>query len=87
MVHCAAIDCTNSSSKKNDENISFFKLPKDSRKNIWIAKLKRENLPKDENVYVCHLHFEEASFKRDLKVSFSFQFQLINTWRVITHVQ
>jgi len=48
MVHCAAIDCTNSSSKKNDENISFFKLPKDSRRKIWIVKLKRENLPKDE---------------------------------------
>ena len=70
MVHCAAIDCTNSSSKKNDENISFFKLPKDIRKKIWIAKLKRQNLPKDENVYVCHLHFEEACFKRDLKVLF-----------------
>lgn len=59
MVHCAAIDCTNSSSKKKDENISFFKLPKDSRRKIWIAKLKRENLPRDEHVH-C--------FKRDLKV-------------------
>ena len=32
MVHCAAIDCTNSFSKKNDENLSFFKLPKYNRK-------------------------------------------------------
>ena len=52
MVHCAAIDCTNSSSnKKNDESISFFKLPKDpERKKLWISKLKSENLPKEENV-------------------------------------
>jgi len=35
MVHCAAIDCTISSS----ENVSFFKLPKDSRRKIWIAKI------------------------------------------------
>ena len=29
MVHCAAINCTNNSSKKSDNTFSFFKLPKD----------------------------------------------------------
>ena len=53
MVHCAAIDCANSSSKNNDESISFFKLPKNpERKKSWISKLKSENLPKEENIYV-----------------------------------
>ena len=69
MVHCAAIDCSNSSSKKNDESISFYKLPKDlNLKKIWITKLKRENLPKEKNIYVCHHHFEQCYFKRDLQV-------------------
>ena len=48
MFHCAAINCTNSSSKKSDNTFSFFKLPKDpNRRKVWIAKLKRANLPKD----------------------------------------
>ena len=29
MVHCAVIDCTNSSIKKNNDSISVFKLPND----------------------------------------------------------
>ena len=74
MVHCAAIDCTNCSSKKNDESISFFKLPKDpERKKLWISKLKRENLPKEENIYVCHFHFDSSCSKRDFRVSSIFQ--------------
>ena len=74
MVHCAAIDCTNSSGKKNDESISFFKLPKDpERKKLEISKLKCENLPKEENIYVCHFHFDSSCFKRDFRVSSIFQ--------------
>ena len=73
MVHCAAIDCTNSSSKRKDESISFFKLPKDpERKKLWISKLKRENLPKEENIYVCHFHFDATYFKRDFRVKGTF---------------
>ena len=53
MVHFAAIDCTNSSSKKNGESIGFFKFAKDpERKKLRISKLKRKNLPKKENIYV-----------------------------------
>ena len=73
MVHCAAINCTNSSSKKSDSTFSFFKLPKDpNRVKVWLAKLKRANLPKDGNLHVCHEYFEENCFQRDLRVSYIF---------------
>ena len=45
MVHYAAISYTNSLSKKSDNTFNFFKLLKDpSRRKVWIAKLKRDNL-------------------------------------------
>ena len=70
MVHCAAINCTNSSSKKSDNTFSFFKIPKDpNRRKVCIAKLKRANLSKDENLHVHHEHFEE---NWDLRVSYIF---------------
>ena len=69
MVHCAAGDYPNSSSKQNDDRLSFFKLPRDpNRKKTWISKLKRKHLPKEENVIVFHHHFEESCFQRDLRV-------------------
>ena len=41
MVYCAAINCTNSSSKKSDNNFSFFKVPQDSnRRKASIATIK-----------------------------------------------
>ena len=73
MVHCSAINCTNSSSKKSDNPFSFFKLPKDAnRRKVWIAKLKRANLPKDEHLRFCHGHFKKNFFQRDLRVSYIF---------------
>ena len=69
MVHCAALVCTKSTSKKNEESIIFFKLPKDAKlKKMGISKLKRDNLPKEENIHVCHFHFDDSCFKRDLRV-------------------
>ena len=69
MVHCAAIDCTNNSSKQNGDRLSFFKFPRDpNRKKIWISKLKRKHLLKEENVFVCHHHFEDSCFQSDLRV-------------------
>ena len=74
MVHFVAIDCTNSSSKKNGESIGFFKFAKDpERKKLRISKLKRKNLPKKENIYVCHFQFDSNCFKRDFRVSGIFQ--------------
>ena len=59
--------------KKDDESISFFKLPKDPEWKKWISKLKCNNLPKEENIYVCHFHFDISCFKRDFRVSSIFQ--------------
>ena len=73
MIHCAAINCTNSSSKKSDNTFCFFKLPKSpNRRKVQVANLKRAILPKDENLRVCHEHFEENCFQRDLRVSYIF---------------
>ena len=70
MVYCAAVGCSNRTYRqKTDEKISFFGLPSDENlRKRWISNLKRENLPKLENVHVCQFHFDDSSFKRDLKV-------------------
>ena len=79
LAQYAAINRTKGSSKKSINTFSFFKLPKDpNRRNVWIAKLKRAHLPKDENLNVCHEHFEEKCFQRDLRVSYIF---LIDCWQ------
>ena len=59
MVHCVDVDCVNNT-RGGNKNISFYRLPRDNR--------KRENLPNQENIRLCHLHFEDSCFKRDLKV-------------------
>lgn len=71
MVYCSAVGCQNNSSKKKEQQqeISFYRLPHDvNLKKEWINNLKRANLPKEETVRVCHIHFEENCFERDLKV-------------------
>ena len=67
MVYRAAIDYTNSSSEKNDESISLFKLASDPEKQkLWISKLKHEKLPKEENIHVCHFHLIVAALREIL---------------------
>ena len=73
MVYCSAVDCTSNTSGgkdgKKDCSISFFRLPRDEKlKKVWLNNLKRENQPREENIRLCSLHFEEDSFERDLKV-------------------
>ena len=70
MVYCVAVGCVSNTNNRNTKgNISFYRLPKEVKiKNDWIAKIKRENLPKEENVRLCHLHFEDHCFERDLQV-------------------
>ena len=70
MPWCVVVGCNNNTFKKNrDKDVSFFRIPKDgSLKRRWVQNIKRENLPKDPKI--CHLHFEESYFKRDLQVSF-----------------
>jgi hypothetical protein len=68
MGWCMVVNCSNNTFSKNREkNISFFRLPHDvNLKKKWLANIKRENLPKDPKI--CHQHFEESCFGRDLKV-------------------
>ena len=66
MVHYVAVDCVNNT-RGGNKNISFYRLPRDnSLKKIWIQKIKRENLPNQENIRLCH--FEDSCFERYLKV-------------------
>lgn len=68
MTWCVAVGCTNN--KKNNPNLSFYKLPSNNKavSEEWKAKIKRENLPKI--VRLCEKHFEENCFDPhvDLKI-------------------
>ena len=67
MVHCVVVDCVNNT-RGGNKNIKFYRLPRDdSLKKIWIQKIKRENLPMQEHISLCNLHFEDSCFERDLK--------------------
>ena len=70
MVYCSAVDCKSDSSRKNEEqDISFFRLPRNvNLKRKWTSALNRVNLPKEDNVRICHLHFKESCFERDMNV-------------------
>ena len=65
---CAAYGCTNK--WKADYEIRFYKIPKDNDlRQKWLNNIRREGkLPKDENFYICSIHFEESCFQWDLKV-------------------
>ena len=67
MVHCVVFDCVNNT-RGGNKNITFYRLPRDdSLKKIWMQKIKRENLPMQEHIrLLCHLHFEDSCFERDL---------------------
>ena len=55
---------------KADSEIWFYKIPKDyDLWQKWLNNIRRERkIPKDQNFYVCSIHFEESGFERDLKV-------------------
>ena len=77
MVHCAAVNCNNNKYKAGQNTgVSFYHLPKDKAlKEKWLINLKRENPPND--VRLCHLHFEDSCFKRDLEVTRIFCYFLL----------
>jgi THAP domain. len=68
MGFCVAVNCGNNSFRKNKTvGVSFFRLPKNEQlKKKWLINIRRENLPKE--VRICHLHFKESCFIRDLEV-------------------
>ena len=62
MPWCVAFGCSNNAFS------SFYSFPKDENlKKRWLANIKRENINKDPKI--CHQHFENSCFKRDLEVS------------------
>lgn len=69
MPWCIAVGCNSNTFMANRErNISFYGLPKDATlKKKWLQNIKSENLPKYKKL--CHLHFTEDCFERDLKVT------------------
>ena len=78
MVGCAAVACKNNSIFKTSngaESLSFYRfyrLPRDSKlKRTWLANIKRV-YPKEENIRVCHLHFEETVFSKRLEDYYTF---------------
>ena len=74
MVYCSAVNCkSNSNRRKKDIYISFYGLRRDRDLKRKCA-LKRATLPKEESVKVCHLHFDENCFERDLKVYITVRF-------------
>ena len=69
MVICAAVGCEINSIISKELNTSLYRLPREEAlKIVWKQKLRREKLPVDENIRVCHLHFGEECFEWDLQV-------------------
>ena len=67
MVWRIAVGCNSNSFVPNRVKSSFYGLPKDDTlKKKWLQNIKRENLPKDKKL--CHLHFTEDCFERDMRV-------------------
>ena len=65
MVSCAAVGCDND--QRSSEGVSFYLLPKNKElQKKWKNAIKRDRLAKDTRL--CHVHFDDNSFQRDLKV-------------------
>ena len=65
MVRCVAVGCDND--QRSSEGVSFYRLPKNKElQKKWKNAIKRDRLAKDTRL--CHVHFDDNSFQRDLKV-------------------
>ena len=75
MVYCVVVGCSYHSNRKiTTEKISYFHLPSDeSLRRTWLNKIKKQDLSANyDSIRVCHVHFEEDQFQRDLQVYGSF---------------
>ena len=66
-AHCVAKNCSNT---RENSDYSFFSLPKDKKlAQTWKIKVKRDEraLPKNNNFFVCEVHFEKRFIERDFK--------------------
>ena len=79
MVHYVAVSC--SSDTRGKDKVSFFRLPKGTGnlKKIWLQKTfcHENDKRKEENIRLCHLHFEDECFERYLKVRSSILLYLV----------
>ena len=67
MPFCCVNGCPNQTKPGYDKNISYHILPKEeSIRKEWIARLKRQVLPK--YVYVCSEHFEDNCFDESVEM-------------------
>ena len=66
-MHCCVARCKNYSAKTAKAGIvSYHKIPSHlDVQNAWLARLKRANLPKLKNRYLCSEHFEETCFESE----------------------
>ena len=60
--------------KYTTEIISYFRLSSDKNlRRTWLSKIKRQDLPANhDSIRVCHVHFEEDQFQRNLQTCFFF---------------
>ena len=72
MVYCSPVNCKSNTNPRNKEekfDVSFYRLPRDNHlKKAWLANLKRDNPPIEQNIRIFHLHFNDECFERYLKV-------------------
>ena len=62
MVHfCAVPGCSNDSIKRPE--LSFHQLPLMKKKllKVWVHKIRRKNLPLNNNTHVCSEHFVNST--------------------------
>ena len=51
-------------------NITFFRQHVDNMPQTWLNKINHLNSPSHNNIQVCHLHFTEDCYQRELKATF-----------------
>ena len=51
------------------DGVSFHRIPKDNRRNQWLAIIGKSEGDLDEESRVCSSHFDEEFFEYDWKVS------------------
>ncbi|CAK1587924.1 unnamed protein product [Parnassius mnemosyne] len=68
MTKCCINGC-NSNSRKNEEGLTFFRLPKnEGLQKLWIDNIGQENIKPAVVRRICSLHFEKECLNRTLGV-------------------
>ena len=62
MPHCMVPKCTNGWRKTKGSGITYHRVPSGPLKHTWLQNIKRENLCKLNNSFVCSVHFTPDCF-------------------------